>query len=299
MKAIIFPGQGSQYVGMGKSFYDNYADAKDIFGAADDILGTKLSEKCFLGPEEELKDTAVQQLAILTVSLAGYEAFKSKNIKVDYLAGLSLGEYSCLYAAGVLSIVGLVRLVKERSIAMQKAAKANPSTMFAVIGLERDKLKEVASKEDFYIANINSPQQTVVSLKIEDKDKVKAALEGLGAKVIELAVSGGFHSPFVEPAKEYLRKVMGELTFSDAKIPIVSNYTAKPHTKADEIKDNLTEQMVSTVLWCDSMQYLIGKKVEGFYEIGPSRVLKGLMRKIEPSVKVVNIEKKEDLDNLS
>ncbi|UCG34851.1 MAG: ACP S-malonyltransferase, partial [Candidatus Omnitrophota bacterium] len=209
------------------------------------------------------------------------------------------GEYSCLYAAGVLSLSDLVKLVKERAFAMQKAASTNPSTMFAVMGIERAKLKEAASDSSFYIANINSPQQTVVSLKKQDVSKVKNTLEALGAKVIELAVSGGFHSPFVEPAKEYLKKVMDELEFKDAKIAIVSNVTAKPHTAAAEIKNNLIEQLVSTVLWNDSMQYLLREGINEFFEIGPSKVLRGLMRKIEPGAKVINIEKKEDLDNLS
>ena len=296
MNAIIFPGQGAQYVGMGRSFYDSFDRAKDIFLAADKTLGFELSKKCFEGTEAELKDTAIQQLAILVVSLAAFEIFKDKNIKIDYLSGLSLGEYSCLYAGGVLSLEDLVILVKERASAMQQAAEANPSTMFAVIGAERSTLEETAQREGFYMANLNSSKQIVISLAKDNREKVKDALESLGLRAIELVVSGGFHSPFMKSAKEHLSGVIEKLSFSDAKIPIVSNFTAKPHTKNGEIKHNLLEQLTSPVLWKDCIDCMIAAGVDSFFEIGPSKVLKGLMRKINSGVEVVNIEKKEDLD---
>jgi [acyl-carrier-protein] S-malonyltransferase len=295
MDAIIFPGQGAQYVGMGKSFYDNFSEAKEVFSKIDEIAGFKLSEKCFLGPEQELKDTAVQQLAILAVSLAGYEIFKNKSLEVKYLSGLSLGEYSCLYAAGVLSLADLVVLVKERASAMQKAAGANPSTMLAVIGMERDVLGKEANKHGFYLANVNSASQIVISLKKEDKERINKALTDQGVKVIELVVSGGFHSPFMESAKQHLSKVMDNLEFCDASIPIVSNFTAQASTDKEEIKRNLIEQLVSPVLWKDCIDFMTAGGVDLFYEIGPSKVLRGLMRKINPKVRVVNIEKKEDI----
>ena len=298
MKAVIFPGQGAQYTGMGKGFYDNFPQAKDIFCRIDDALGYKLSEKCFSGSADELKDTALQQLAILAVSVVAYEVFKTKRISVDYCAGLSLGEYSCLYAAEVVRLEDLVLLVKERAQAMQKAARMNSSTMFAVIGADRKSLEEKNEKEGFYIANINSPQQTVVSLSVDDKEKVKQLMESLAPRVVELEVSGGFHSPFMQPAKEHLQQVIDNLEFNDAKIPIVSNVTAKAHTAAGEIKDNLVEQLVSSVLWNDCVEFMAGQGVTDFYELGPSRVLRGLMRKINSSLKVTNVEKKEDIDNL-
>jgi len=299
MKAVIFPGQGAQYVGMGKSLNDYSLCAKNIFYSIDSILGFSLSDKCFQGQESELKETSTQQLAILAVSLAAFEVFKEKNLKIDYLSGLSLGEYSCLYAAGVLNLDDLVNLVNQRAKAMNKAALDNPSTMFAVMGIARDALKEQAEKENFYIANINSPGQTVVSLAKDKRNSIFTILESAGARVIELQVSGGFHSPFMNSAKEHLASVVEAMNFSDAKIPIVSNFTAKGHIKAEEIKKNLLEQLTSTVLWNDCIDYMASAGVDSFFEVGPSKVLKGLMRKINSQAKVINIGEKQDLDSLS
>ncbi len=299
MLAVIFPGQGTQYRGMGQSLYRDFPCARDIFSSVDSILEFSLSKKCFQGENWELKDTATQQLAILTVSLAAFEVFKQKNLKVDYLSGLSLGEYSCLYAAGVLSLENLVVLVRARAQAMQKAAQTNPSTMFAVIGLEPDLLEDVAKKEGFYIANINSPKQIVISLDKSKKDQIYKALEAQEAKVIELEVSGGFHSRFMNSAKEQLKEVIQGMEFSSAKIPIVSNFTALPHTKAAEIKQNLLEQLTSSVLWKGCVEFMIKSGVSSFFEIGPSKVLRGLIRKIDREVKVINIGESEDLVSLS
>lgn len=295
MKAVIFPGQGAQYSGMGKSLYENFPEARDIFSSIDNILGFELSKKCFEGTEDELEDTSLQQLAILAVSLATFRVFREKNIEVNYLSGLSLGEYSCLYAAKVVSLKDLVILVKERAQAMQKAASLYASTMLAVIGLEREVLEEKSGEFGFYIANINSPQQIVISLAKDKKDRVRNFLEAEGAKVVELRLSGGFHSPFMEPAKEYLQKVVEKIEFSDAQVPIVSNVTAQPHIRSEEIKNNLLEQLTSPVLWKECVEFMIQRGVKVFFEVGPSKVLRGLMRKINPEVKVVNIEKKEDL----
>ena len=299
MEAVIFPGQGAQYVGMGQSLYDNFFQAKELFDAMDSVLGYSLSDKCFTGKEEELKDTATQQLAILAVSIASFEVFKTFRSKISFLSGLSLGEYSCLYAAGVLSLEDVTVLVRERGLAMQKAAKVNPSTMFAVMGIDKELLEKQGKEEEFYVSNLNAPGQVVISLKTSDRDRIKASLEGQDAKVVELAVSGGFHSPFMWPAKEHLRDVVEKLNFKDAQIPIVSNFTAVAHTDKDEIQTNLLEQLTSPVLWKDCVGFMVSHGMEVFYEVGPSKVLRGLMRKINPSVKVVNLEKREDFDKLN
>lgn len=299
MNAIIFPGQGAQYSGMGKSFYDNDSDVKKLFSNIDDILGFKLSEKCFLGSAEELKDTSLQQLAILSVSLAAYEVFKKTNVDFKYFSGLSLGEYSCLYPSGVLSLEDVVKLVQERGLAMQQAAKNSPSTMCAVIGLDKDTLLSLQD-QGFYLANINSPSQIAISLAPENKEKVISLLSEKGAKrVIPLDVSGGFHSPFMNDAKLRLSKMIETLQFNDAKIPIVSNYTAKAHTNADEIKDNLVNQLTNVVLWKAGVEFMHSHGVVNFFELGPSKVLKGLMRKINSDLVVKNIEKIEDLEVLA
>lgn len=230
---------------MGKSFYDTCENARTLFKEIDEILEFSISDMCFNGPDEALKNTRNQQLAILAVSLAAFEVFKEKTrLEVSYLSGLSLGEYTCLYAGGVLTLSEVVRLVNVRAQAMEEAAKINPSTMFAVLGWDRAQLEE--KKElGFYLANMNAPTQIAISVGIEKKEQVKNALSGAGAKVIELSVSGGFHSPFMEPAKAQLSQTIASLDFKDATIPIVSNVTARAHTDSREIKENLITQLVA------------------------------------------------------
>lgn len=298
MNAFIFPGQGAQSLGMGKSLYDGYEKARAVFGAVDEILGFKISDMCFNGPQDALKNTRNQQLAILTVSIAAYEVLKEAGgIDAAYVSGLSLGEYTCLYAAEVLTLSEVVRLVQIRAQAMEDAAEKNPSTMLAVIGWKKDDL-ETKSHLGFYIANLNGPTQIAVSVGLKKKAEVTEGLTAAGAKVVELAVSGGFHSPFMEEAKGPLAEIIGTFEFKDARIPIVSNVTARAHTNSSEIKENLITQLVSPVLWNDCVGCMVQGGVDTFFEIGPGKVLRGLMRKINPGVKVVNIEKKEDIENL-
>ncbi len=298
MNAVIFPGQGAQYAGMGKSLYDNYPEAKNVFCLIDGILGFKLSEKCFNLQTGDLKDTAIQQLAILAVSLAAFEIFKKKNIKVSCLSGLSLGEYSCLYAGEVLSLEGVVNLVKERGVAMKEASSINPSTMFAVIGSSRERLEEISKKEEFYIANLNSPKQIVISLAQDNKEETRMKLESEGLRVVELVVSGGFHSPFMDPARKRLAGAVSEMDFKESVIPIVSNFTGVAHTKSTEVKENLLAQLVSPVLWEECVKLMVQDNINIFFEVGPSKILKGLVRKIAPSIKVINLEKQGDFESL-
>ncbi len=298
MHAIIFPGQGAQYSGMGKSFYEAFSQVKDLFLKADKILGFDLSKKCFTGSAEELKDTAISQVAILTVSLAAYEVSKENLGNPKYLSGLSLGEYSCLYAGGCLSLENLVILVKERAAAMQKAAVNNPSTMLAVIGADLIEVKKKAQSEGFYVANINSPKQIVVSLAKDKKEEVQKSLEEISQRVVEIEVSGGFHSPFMEEAKGHLAKVIETMDFKDAQIPIVSNFSAGAHIDKNQIKSNLLSQLVSPVLWNECVDFMINDGVDSFFEVGPSKVLRGLIRKINPQAKVINIDKAQDLEQI-
>jgi [acyl-carrier-protein] S-malonyltransferase len=299
MDAVIFPGQGAQYVGMGKSLFDSCLEAQEVFSRVDALLGFSLSQKCFAGPENELKDTSLQQLAILASSIAAYEVFRKVSPPIAYFSGLSLGEYTCLYAAGVLSLDDTFTLVKERAWAMQQAALVNPSTMCAVIGVEKEKLGGFAESCGFYLANFNAPGQVVISLRKEAFAGIKAFLEQEGARVVELPVSGGFHSILMEPAKAHLRGVIANLSFHDAAVPVVSNVTAKAHTCREEIIHNLLEQLISPVRWEECVRGMVRLGVERFFEVGPSKILRGLIRKISPETRVVNIEKAGDLSALA
>ena len=293
----MFAGQGSQYVGMGKDLYDNFPEAKAIFDRAENILGFDLKELCFNGPEEALKMTNISQPAIVTVSIAAFEAFKAKsNIMPSYMAGLSLGEYSALIASGSFNFEDGIRLIKIRGELMEKAAKEYPGKMAAVLGLSTEKIREICLNSGAEVANLNCPGQIVITGRAEAIDKASLLSMEQGAKrVIPLEVSGAFHSSLMSEASVGLKKALENVSMRDPLVPVISNYTASPQERVDQIKDNLVYQIKSSVKWEESMKFILSKGVLNFIEFGPGKVLKGLMRKIEAGAQVVNVEKKEDI----
>ena len=298
--AFLFAGQGAQYVGMGKDLCDSFPESKAIFDKADKVLGFSLSMLCFQGPQEALTQTKNCQPAILTMSIAALEAFKSAAScqlpAVSYTAGLSLGEYSALVAAEAISFEDAVFLVRRRGEFMEEAAQNKPGRMLSIIGLNLDKVKEICSKTNTEVANINCPGQIVISGGIKESEEAAKLAQDYGAKrAVALEVSGAFHSSFMKEASEKLAMELEKIKINPPKIPIVSNVTAKPVTKAEEIKYNLIKQVACSVLWDDSIKFILSKGVSNFIEFGPGKVLKGLMRRIEPNAEVINIEKKEDV----
>jgi len=297
MVGFLFAGQGSQYVGMGKDLYENFPQSRQIFDKAQALLDFDLKKICFEGPEDQLKVTRISQPAIVTVSIAAFEAFKSKNkITPGLMAGLSLGEYSALIASGALNFEDGIRLIKRRGELMDEAAKKHPGKMAAVLELDASKVKEICKASGAQIANLNSPGQIVISGKPEAIDKAIILCNEAGAKrVIPLEVSGAFHSSLMSEAAAGLKEALDKTPISEHFVPVVSNYTALPQDKPDQIRENLVQQVCSSVKWEDSMRFILAKGVAQFYEFGPGKVLKGLMRKIDPAAQITNIEKSADI----
>lgn len=298
-KAFLFPGQGSQYVGMAKDLFDNSVEAREIIKTADDALGINLSYILFNGPEEQLKQTEFTQPAIFLHSVILSSIIRT--LQPDAAAGHSLGEYSALVAAGSIQFYDAVKIVRARGKAMQQAGIDNPGTMAAIVGLDSDKVTESCAEASsagiVQCANFNSPGQIVISGSVGGVKKAMEICKSNGAKLVkELVVSGAFHSPLMESAKQYLLNELNNTYIYDARFPVYANVTAKPVSSKDEIKKLLFEQVTSPVQWEETINNMIIDGIDEFYEIGPGKVLQGLVKRINPSVKCTNIDKYSEVE---
>jgi [acyl-carrier-protein] S-malonyltransferase len=288
---------------MGKDLYESFPEARKIFDRAEKILGFELKRLCFEGPEEILKSTNVSQPAIVTVSIAAFEVFKAKaksNITPSFVAGLSLGEYSALIAAGALTFENGIRLIQKRGQLMEDASRKYPGKMAAVLELSVEKLKEICLQSGAEIANLNCPGQVVITGKVDAVNQAMELCNQAGAKrVIPLEVSGGFHSTLMFEASVGLKLALDNISVSEPNVPVISNYTAQPEYKVGQIIENLVNQIRGSVRWEESMRFILSEGVTDFYEFGPGKVLKGLMRRIDNNAKVINIEKGADMEQIA
>ena len=297
--AYLFPGQGSQYVSMAKDLYDNSVEAKEMIRTADDALGVNLSYIFFNGPEDQLKQTEFTQPAIFLHSVI--LASLIRTLTPSAAAGHSLGEYSASVAAGSIQFYDAIKLVRARGKAMQHAGVVNPGTMAAIIGLLKELVSqsctEASSEGIVQPANFNSGDQIVISGSVNGVRKAMELCKAKGAKLVkELVVSGAFHSPLMQSAKDQLKAELDKTPVYDARFPVYANVTAKPVTKKEEIKNLLFEQVTSPVKWEETIQNFINNGVEEFYEIGPGKVLQGLVKRINPQVKCYCIDKYSDVE---
>lgn len=298
--ALLFPGQASQYVGMGKDLYENHARARALFDLANDIMETDLRGICFEGPAEELKQTKYTQPAIFVHSVIMAELL---GVTPDAAAGHSLGEYSALVAAGALTFEDGLRLVRKRGELMQESGTRSPGTMAAVIGAEADVVEEACRESAeagiVQAANFNSPGQIVISGSIDAIDRAMELLKAKGVRLVKkLPVSGAFHSPLMQYAQDELGAVLDATPISDARFPVYSNVTGLPEREAAEIRANLLRQVTSPVLWHGSMERMRTDGMDRFIECGPGNVLQGLMKRIDPDAACVTAGTHEELLSL-
>ena len=298
MIAFVFPGQGSQYVGMGKDLCEQDPGSRQLFERADTLLGFSLSQICFQGPEDEIRQTKNTQPAIFLHSVALGRLLA--EIKPDMVAGHSLGEYSALVTAGAIGFEDALRLVRLRGELMQHAGAVNKGTMAAVVGMLPEVVQQVCQDaSEFGVvqpANFNSPGQIVISGSIEGVHRAMEIAKQRGAKLVkELVVSGAFHSPLMELARDGLKRALETTAIHNANIPVYANVTAEPVIEASEIRELLFQQITSPVQWEQSVKNMVRDGASSFVEVGPGKVLQGLVKRIEPGVMVSNIDKFTDL----
>jgi [acyl-carrier-protein] S-malonyltransferase len=285
MKAYVFPGQGAQFSGMGKDLYENTSIGKELFEKANEILGFRITDVMFEGTDEDLKQTKVTQPAIFLHSVILAKTLE--NFQPDMVAGHSLGEFSALVANGALSFEDGLRLVSQRAQAMQKACEAEPSTMAAIMGLKDETVEEVCKNIDEVVvpANYNSPGQVVISGSMKGIDQAVEQLSEKGAKrAIKLKVGGAFHSPLMDPAKKELEAAIHDTPFSKPICPVYQNVTAAPSSDPAQIKENLIKQLTSPVRWTQTVENMLKDGAESFTEVGPGKVLQGLIKKVDRKV---------------
>ncbi|MEK7264139.1 MAG: ACP S-malonyltransferase [Bacteroidota bacterium] len=300
--AIVFPGQGSQYVGMGKDIYEKHSLAKEMFLQADSIVGYSLSTICFEGPEDILRQTKHTQPAIVLHSIV-LSKFLS-HIPFAVTAGHSVGEYAALVYAGVLSFEDGLQLVQLRGELMQKAGEINRGTMAAIVGLDAVIVEQVCNDATdagiVQCANFNSPGQIVISGSVGGVKKAMGIAKERGAKLVkELVVSGAFHSPLMQPAYDGLHNALADIKFSDARIPVYANVNAQPVTKASEIRSLLEQQILAPVRWEESVKKMCDDNATYFVEVGPGKVLQGLIKRINPNAQIFGVDKEQEINGLT